>query len=114
MTCAQMYALMERRYVRHKHSLYYAGVIASTLINLKKIDGDLVCAEDFVPRVVDPRDAARRNVMALLGMLDAKQLPTDMDAIRKRMVQGMLDQGINDADEVFDEMFSQWDSRGNA
>ena len=114
MTTAQMYALLDRRYTRHKHELYYSGVIASTLINLKNTSGDLLTAEDFVPCAVDPRDAAKRNALALFGMLDAKNImPADVDALRKRVVQGMLDQGIADAEEVFMELFSAWDNSGN-
>jgi hypothetical protein len=108
------YALMERRWVRHKRNIFYAGIVASTLINLKVSSGDHISAEDFVPKVADPRDAARRNVMALFSMLDAKGLmPEDLEALRKRTVQGMLAQGITDADAVFESIFQSWDSQGN-
>lgn len=69
---------------------------------------------DFVPCVVDPRDAARRNVLALFSMLDAKRLlPEDVEELRKRTVQGMKAQGITDADAVFSDVFTKWDNAGN-
>lgn len=119
MTLSQVSALVERRFIRHKYACYEAGLVAATLINLKQSPGsDLVTAWDFVPQTVDPvadrRNIAKKNTFALFALLaDKGLLPTNIDSLRERTVQGMLNEGITDADAVWDEVFNVVDNSGN-
>lgn len=105
--------------MRHKYASYYAGIVASTLLNVKmSSDSTPISAYDFVPRVVDPQqainDKAYTNLFSTLSLLSDKGLmPADITELRARSIQAMRDEGVEDPEGIFTEVFESHDNAGN-
>lgn len=115
LTPAMFAALRERSVVNFKYQCYLQGIVASQIVNVKLTKGkELLTPFDFVPGIKSPRDDAKKNIMSLFAMMGEKGLSAEeYNAIRTRSINGMRESGVADAEELFDEVFTSWDSRGN-
>lgn len=108
LTLAQLEALEERRRVQLRHDRFNAALTASAIINSNS--ETKVSPFDFVPGFEpDPRDEERRNIKrsiaTLFTRLPDNVTPAEVQALKQRTIERLKAQGIEDAVQLFHEVF---------
>lgn len=115
LTPSMFQALQERKHIHFKYESYWAGIPASTIINIKlPKNAEPVSPFDFAgiehSTEMSEYEKLRHNITAMFSSLSltSDSSPQRYKALQERTIERLLADGHPDAEEVFDEIFPGW------
>ena len=115
LTLAQLEALEERREIAIRHQRFNAALITSTLYNINRpADSEPMSAFDFLPgferdpeaeRHARGRQQVKQAIAKAFANLPRNWTRADVLAEKARAVKRMQERGIEDAEQLFREVY---------
>jgi hypothetical protein len=111
LTLANIEALEYRRKVTSNYDRYNAGLVASAVINVNLMpDAKRVDPFDFIPDIEEDeedeqRDAVKHGIVVAFSRLPNDVTPDAVQELKHKIIQRLMDQGYDDADAIFAEVF---------
>jgi hypothetical protein len=114
LTPGMFQALQERRQVQFRHHCLYAGIVASTLINIKlPKDSTPVSPYDFFVGASEAEDESEReleeikkNIVSAFSMFP-NPTPDKLQELHERSVKSLKERGYADAEKIMAELFAE-------